>query len=65
MLTELWPFYTYFGLNCGFWSVTFEVMQQFHSKFTEGKGIIKHRSISNLEVIRKIVTDLIQGSHKL
>ena len=36
ILTELWPFFISFWLNCSFRSITFEGMQQFHSNFTEG-----------------------------
>ena len=32
--------------------------QQFHSRFTEGYRIIKYRSRTNLEVIRKLLTEL-------
>ena len=35
ILAEFWPFFLRICLNCGFRSITFEGMPQFHSQFTE------------------------------
>ena len=37
-------------------TLTFEGKQEFLSNFTEGKSIIKYSSLSNFEVIPKILT---------
>ena len=52
------PFLLRFCLNCGFQSITFEGMQQVHSDLIEVLSIIKYRSSSNLEAIRKFLTEL-------
>ena len=48
-----------FWLFCGFGSITFEVKQQFHSRFREGQSIIKYKSSLNLEVIHKLLTEIL------
>ena len=45
-------------LNCGFRSITFEGMHQFHLNFTYGYIIMKYRSGSNLGVICKLLIEL-------
>ena len=61
--TKFWllfmaPFWLRFCHTFCFWSITFEGMYQFLSKFTEGLSIVKYRLSSYLEIIDKALTEL-------
>ena len=58
ILIELWPFLLRFSLNCGFRSIIFEGKATISFKVYSKVKHYKIQVVLNMEVIRKILTEL-------